>query len=70
MYFGGSTTKIHPHTLYATEIPKDLIFVLLEHLVGHLLDFCKRENVPLRTQPPDELEKDLHQLMCCRSMIT
>ena len=27
------------------------------------LDFCKRKNVSLRTQTPDELEKDLHQLI-------
>lgn len=27
------------------------------------LEFCKREQVPLRTQTPDELEKDIHQLI-------
>ena len=27
------------------------------------LDFCKREDVPLRTQSPDELEKDLNQFI-------
>ena len=27
------------------------------------LDFCKRENVPLRTQTPEELENDLDQLI-------
>jgi len=29
------------------------------------LDFCKRENVSLRTQTSNELEKDLNQLTCC-----
>ncbi|MBS1249213.1 MAG: hypothetical protein MAG431_00788 [Chloroflexi bacterium] len=27
------------------------------------LDFCKRENVPLRTQTPEELETEFHQLI-------
>jgi len=36
-YFGGSTTKIPPHTLSTTEIPKDPFFLLRQtarHVTG------------------------------------
>ena len=33
-YFGGSTTKITPHTLSTTEIPKDSRFMVYELDIG------------------------------------
>ncbi len=65
----GVTEKVRLYAALGSYLAGELSIGAACELAGVdryiFLDFCKRENVPLRTQTPDELEKDIHQLMCC-----
>ena len=61
----GVTEKVRLHAALGLYLTGELSIGAACELAGVdryiFLDFCKRENVSLRTQTPDELEKDLNQ---------
>jgi len=63
----GVTEKVRLYAALGMVLAAELSIGAACQLAGvdrHIfLDFCKRKNVSLRTQTPDELEKDLNHFI-------